>query len=61
VHTPVKAKGKKSKTTEDSPLKELSVMSERPSGVLVLREKFGAEEPTDNVMSTIVQFRVRKQ
>jgi hypothetical protein len=37
------------------------VMSERPSGVLVLREKSGAEEPTDNVMSTIVQFRVGKQ
>ena len=61
MHTQVKAKGKKSNTTEDSPLKELSVMSERPSGVLVLREKSGADEPTDNVMSMIVQFRVGKQ
>ena len=54
VQTPVKAKGKKSNTTDDSPLKELSVMSDRPSGVFVFREKSGAGVPTVNVMSTIV-------
>jgi hypothetical protein len=50
VHTPVKANGKNSNTTEDSPLWELSVTSDSPSGVFVLRVKFGADVPTDNVI-----------
>ena len=51
VQTPVKAKGKKRRTTEDDPLCELRDTSESPSGVFVLRVKFGAVVPTDNVMA----------
>jgi len=50
VQTPVNANGKKSNTTDDSPLCEFKSTSIRPSGVFVFRVKLGAVVPIGNVI-----------
>lgn len=53
MHTLVNAKGKKSKTTLDSPLCSLRVTSLSPSAVLVLSVKSGAIAPISKVILSL--------
>jgi hypothetical protein len=60
VHTPVKANGKKRRTVLFFPKFSLSLTSDIPDAVLVLRAKSGALDPTEIAINYPLFFKMIK-